>query len=268
MFLKPNYYRNSKKGFTLVELSFVIVFLAIVFALVSFGRNIQTSSQVKSLIKESQKYLTAVVLFDNRYGFLPGDYPNAFEAFSGCGLTAAQCNGNGDGILDDGTVAADSEVLRFWQHLSLSGIIDGYYTGEASTSAPSLTVGENCPKAKAGFGNGGYAVGNVNYFSAVQDNTIFSKAGGYNALMFGVPASASDLRVLNGVITPSFAKNIDFKIDDGLPEYGKVMAFDGENNPLLTSYISENCLTGSEGSATYDESNRSDICHLIWEINF
>ena len=146
---------RSRCGFTLVELSIVLVILGLLVGGVLTGQSLIRAAELRAVSKEFQTYQTAAMSFRDKYFGLPGDITNA-TAFWGqntvCGGGAATgvCNGNGDGIVNDAGVAnGTNEVLQFWTQLALAGMIEGSYTGIAGpTHGNDSTAGINVPRSK------------------------------------------------------------------------------------------------------------------------
>ena len=127
-------------AFSLVELSIVLVILGLLTGGILAGQNLIRASELRAVITEFQNYNTAVNTFRDKYFALPGDMRNA-TAFWGDQATGTEscsdgsvpdgtpgtCNGDGNGNIT--SAAGVIEYLRFWQHLSLSGLIEGSYTG-------------------------------------------------------------------------------------------------------------------------------------------
>jgi len=102
--------RPAKSAFTLLEVSVVLVVLALLVGGVLTGRTLMRSSELRSVTAESTKYATAVLAFRDKYFQLPGDIPNAtsiWGAAAACPGTSATpstdrttCNGDGNGQIN------------------------------------------------------------------------------------------------------------------------------------------------------------------------
>lgn len=64
-----------RSGFTLVELSIVLVIIGLVAGGVLVGRDLIAAATIRSTISQIEKYKTAVNTFRGKYGYLPGDIP-------------------------------------------------------------------------------------------------------------------------------------------------------------------------------------------------
>lgn len=128
-------------GFTLVELALVLVIIGLVVGGVLVGKQLINTSELNSVISDYAKIETSVNTFRVKYNCLPGDCINATSFLNtepgGCpdGSTGSgTCNGNGNGIIEywdfvNGVFMANHESFRFWQHLSLTNMWPGKFTG-------------------------------------------------------------------------------------------------------------------------------------------
>lgn len=229
--------RAAKAGFSLVELSIVLVILGLLVGGILTGQNLIKAAELRAVTTEYAALQTAVNLFQDKYFALPGDMPNATafwgraDGVAGSGQCAdpdgdegtgtQTCNGDGSGTITTSKSAATlNETFRFWQHLANAGLIEGQYTGvDSGGGNPEHAIpGENVPVSK--YANGGWSayhrvddLGDVNWYATTYGNYYTLGAG-------GTPQWPSA-----GLFTPEEAWNIDTKTDDGQPALGQVMAF-------------------------------------------
>ena len=83
-------------GFSLVEIAVVLVIIGIILGGVLNARTIKRNASVKDVARAIGDIGTAAHQFKGRYGFWPGDLPNASSQIPSLTLT---CNGNGDQII-------------------------------------------------------------------------------------------------------------------------------------------------------------------------
>jgi len=121
----------KQQGFTLVELSIVIIIIGLLIAGVTAGQSLIKLVRLNATITEFKKYELAFYVFTETYRHIPGDMPNASAFWS------EAIDGNGNGVIDS-TEIVGPEVIESWQHLSLSGMITENYSG---TGSP--TIGTN-----------------------------------------------------------------------------------------------------------------------------
>ncbi len=239
---------KNNSGFTLIELSIVLVIIGLIVGGVLVGRDLIKAAEIRATISQLEKYNTATNTFRNKYNYLPGDILSSqASAFGLYNVTGANANalayGNGDGILqpeNDGgyTEGYSGEFAMFFLHLSQAGLVDGMYgaggadthlngattTGgsynggigypQATATATTTTmIAELLPPAKMGKGN---------FFMALSDysTNYFALVG-----MSNISGAGSSAIVSVNNITPLEAYNIDKKIDDGYPATGRVFAF-------------------------------------------
>lgn len=229
------------KGFSLVEMSVVLVIIALITGGILTGQSLIRAAKLKSIVTESAHHIQSVATFREVYSALPGDMPNATNYWGAAHTTHATClttvgtgtqtcNGDGDGVI--GESGALSERYRFWQHLANAGLIEGVYTGvTASGGTDNAFAGENVPGSKLDGGTW-----YVSERTPIANQYTFSTAvimllGAYNS------ATIPNRALLN----PKEMWNLDNKIDDGVPGRGKII-------PWLYNF---NCTLAS-GATDYD----------------
>ena len=231
-------------GFTLIELSIVLVIIGLIVGGILVGQDLIKAAQIRATVGQIEKYNTAVNTFQTKFNGMPGDL-NATTA-SGFGLlTMAGTTGRGDGNgLIDGTVTSPSawcqECGVFWVHLSQANLIDGSFSSTAAqldaatpVAVPAASVSNIFPLAKIGRGN---------YIAA-------GSAGGLNYyLITGILSAVVTTGniIANGNLTPIEAYNMDTKLDDGMPILGIVQA---KGAATATSASSATMLTDGSSSA-------------------
>jgi prepilin-type N-terminal cleavage/methylation domain-containing protein len=129
IFYKTTEKTNYKSGFTLVELSIVLMIIGLLVSGILVGKDMIRAAELRSITSEKDQIQTAVNLFKNKYLGLPGDLSNATDFWGTmptgtCSNTAAgasggtgtqTCNGDGDGIIDLSFVAnGNPEFMLFW----------------------------------------------------------------------------------------------------------------------------------------------------------
>ncbi|NDE89579.1 MAG: prepilin-type N-terminal cleavage/methylation domain-containing protein [Alphaproteobacteria bacterium] len=124
---------NSDSGFTLVEVSIVLVVIALLIGSVLVAVNILQNARITSAITTLQSIQSAVSTYNQNYGAVPGDDAQAVARF---GVTN---NGGGNGIIGAATLSGtfndtsaaltngngNAESRLVWSHLRAAGLIRG-----------------------------------------------------------------------------------------------------------------------------------------------
>jgi prepilin-type N-terminal cleavage/methylation domain-containing protein len=228
--------RNS--GFTLIELSIVIVIIGLIVAGVVGGQALSRQASLRAITTEVNATKVAINAFKLAYNALPGDMTNATSYWSGTG------NGNGNGVI----TTSSNEDLRAWQHLGLADIIPGSYTGTDSGSHGA--IGINMPESK---------ISGVGYYILTQPSgfAIYGQGVGMNGLRFGKMASSGHPRL--GFLTPQEAYSIDKKIDDGDASRGTAVTMESDFANNSSTCVSGS-YTGAAGSSSYVLSDTTQSC--------
>jgi prepilin-type N-terminal cleavage/methylation domain-containing protein len=270
--------REHQTGFTLIELSIVLVVIGLVLGGILVGRDMINAAEVRATISQIEKYNSAVNTFRNKYQGLPGDLtPDKAAALGFTMRPGTFGRGDGDGLIEStGLVLGESfgsEAGMFWNDLSVANLIDGNFTTALNTDAgnplqtatniAATTVATVLPAARMGRGNfvtvG--STGGLNYWSI---------AGlGYN----GVAIFFSGNYAATQNITPNEAYIMDVKLDDGMPETGIVQAHGifgfGDEHNLFTDIaqwtnanralaaVGDCVTTGASGTDPADTYNRT-----------
>ncbi len=153
-----------QKGFTLIELSIILAIIGLIVGGIMIGRDIIRVSQLRAVATEAGRYTQVVTDFRDKYLALPGDFAGAealWGSDSNCPTSSsytttphtATCNGDGNGRIGDYNATTYSwggqayEVMRAWQQLADAGLIDGQYSGVASSNAVAV-IGVNVPASQ------------------------------------------------------------------------------------------------------------------------
>lgn len=232
---------QHRHGFTLVELSIVLVILGLLVGGVLSGQSLIRAAELRTVTTERDKYFTALNAFRDKYQALPGDMPNAFafwgaQGAAGCATDTdtidTGCNGNGNGQIE---TASTGEVLKLWMHLTFSGLIEGTYSGVQD--AGDYWAATNIPKAK--FANGAWYLSS-GAFDVPSDDGNYLTGGVY--LTLANAFQANGLRSL----THAEAWNIDKKADDGRANSGSMRGSD--NGDCWDMNTDGNAANGNEDS--------------------
>lgn len=211
---------HGSKAFTLIELSIVLVIIGLILGAVLIGQELVRGSQVIATVAQIYKYDSAVAIFQTKYKSLPGDFSQATTYLTSSdirngddngliGITAlAEVGSKNEGVWLD--FRYSYEYTQFWSHLSFLDLVDGKYTG-ATGPYSAIKLGFNFPISKVN-GSGGVFV-----YSDPRDNNNYYEIGYGGTGSIGLVQSFS----------PEDARNIDVKMDDGIPSSGRVLATGG-----------------------------------------
>ncbi len=234
----------KQKGFTLVELSLVIIIIGLIAAGIFAGQSLVKQSKLKSIVTQMDVIRTASNSFQLEYQALPGDIPMAYSYWgNACDATPANCNGNGNGIVDNGS-ASDSELYRFWQHLNFAQLYPGNYTGFAAAGL-NCTLNINTPSGP--LSGSGY------WISPIMPSS--SWVTGYSV---SVGKCAGTSVANTALFAPTDSYNLDVKLDDGMPRTGMVMSNAGIS--------ASGACAGAAINGTYTVTNTGIACYTFFRI--
>ncbi len=219
--------KSGKSGFTLIELSIVLVIIGLIVGGVLVGQDLIKAAEIRATIGQLEKYDAAVNTFRGKYNGLPGDLRGA----ANFGFVAA-LNSNGDGFINsDISIGADAtdngtefseEAAAFFSHMADANLISESIPAFATNTTTKttdyndahITIPSNfMPVSKLGRGT----------LVAVRG------AAGQNYFFLGVPtspmATAGLVAYANTAQIPVIdAFQIDGKLDDNNPTTGRVVS--------------------------------------------
>jgi prepilin-type N-terminal cleavage/methylation domain-containing protein len=225
---------RHKNGFTLIELSIVLVIIGLMVGGVLVGRDLIMAASVRAQISQIEKINQAAYAFRGQYGYLPGDIPepNASQfGFAARGTTAGTGDGNGIihggyGTGGNGGLILNGEAGFFWSDMTYAngknlGLIEGTFStarmdAGAGVSVPSSQVFRFLPAAKIGGGN--YV-----YISLPSFCCAYAETGGnYIGVGKVVGSDSGGNGLVAAGMSVQMAHKIDSKMDDGYPQTGNV----------------------------------------------
>jgi prepilin-type N-terminal cleavage/methylation domain-containing protein len=194
--------KQRQGGFTLVEIAIVLVIIGLLLGGILKGQELINSARVRNLADTTAGIQAAYYGFIDRYRRVPGDWSNtaASEAIG----VAVIGGGNDNGRLDNTTPAAAdtyNEANALWEQLSKAGFIQGAYEGTPNTE-PNTT-------------------NNLAPLNAFNNVITIGRTADYEAT--GVAQVRLNVVMGRGVPV-SIMRELDVKLDDGVPDTGVVRA--------------------------------------------
>lgn len=253
-------------GFTLVELAIVMTIIGLLIGGILKGQELLETARVTATIAQVKGYSAALSTFRDIYGATPGDMSNASRRIVGCttNCDAAIVAGT-DGTANDGKVGnlstnylnasmgllmasqadplaappvtVEAETQLFWVHLMQANLINGISPTSFKESAP-LEWNVTNPAAKIG---GGFIIGEApptGLFALIAS----SPTAEY--MTNGRQFSGSG----TGVMSPTRARQIDTKMDDGNPLQGDVVSTMSEECIFFDNATSQRIYNGAISS--------------------
>ncbi len=263
-----------QRGFTLIELSIVLVIIGLIAGAVLVGQELIRAAAVRATISQIDKYNTGVYTFREKYGGLPGDLNATSAALFGLvarGQYAGEGDGNGiiEGVWHNSagkngsTLEGAGETSVFWVDLSTAGLIEGGFSAASETVVPTSditftsTPGINnyFPEAKIKSGS---------YIYVFSGGITGSDGMNYFGLsLVTVIKNPSNNDTVNGDkdLTVQEAYSIDQKGDDGLPLSGKVTAMYVHGVALYDGGLPNTAIFPWSGSCYDNGGNASAVTH-------
>ncbi len=177
-------------GFTLVEVTIVLVIVGLLIGGVIKGQNVILNAKLKKIQGDRMGISTAIFSYQDRYRQLPGDDSQASVRFAMYSdgkddPAPADIDGNSDGALQgDWIAAANSETASQWKHLRASGLIPG--------------GGDDATQLRNTYGG----------LIGIRDGSLL----------------ISGHVTIFGSLEGSIVKILESRLDDGLPESGHIQS--------------------------------------------
>lgn len=202
--------RDRQAGFTLIELSIVLVLVGLLIGGILKGQELINSTRVKTQVAQVDGLRAALNSFQDKYQGLPGDITNAATILNP-NATNATGGGAGDGRIGaaggttlNANVPTNDESALAMQHLYYAGMVSGAQLG----------TGTNPTTLAAKMSGSGVA---LRWFTFQNGTNPTDQANGVRisgGTGYGNTAS----------IRPDEAAEMDRKYDDGSPILGTIQA--------------------------------------------
>lgn len=224
---------NTQHGFTLIEISLVLLIIGLLLGGVLKGQELVEAARVRNIANSGTSITAAYYGFFDRYRKVPGDWDTA-QARDTIGSPAMSNGGN-----NDGQISTIAEAAGVWEQLSRSGFISGQYNAET-------------------------AVNDANSYQAPINPYAGEMLLSHNSLFAGNNANRLVLHL--GGMPVDVAQEIDKKIDDGNPVTGTIRVSQVSNSTTGLSALAgpSGCLANNSTN-TYNVAagERCNVAYLI-----
>ena len=238
--MSKKYISNSIKGFSLVELSVVVVIIGLLVAGITFGAELIAISKVNSVISDFHRYHSAYNNFRATYQEKPGDFSE------GATYCTDSSSGDRDGVIEFNPTAAADEANQAWYHMSKAGLIPDSIS-ERDSDSTAYTAGIHAP--------GSQVDGAAFHLSGTAPTGVTLEHSGSNALHLAKPGTAAQGLGAPSV-SPAFAASLDKKVDDGTPGQGSIRSAKGTST-------TDGCVSGD----AYNVTDQDEECVVSYKLD-
>ena len=229
-------FAKRQSGFTLVELSIVLVIIGLLIGGILTAQSLISSAKLNKFVKQIQQYDIAMNNFETRYNGLPGDS----NLFNSVGYSAYKNNNRID-VEDSGGTAIHgfytdtNEMGNFWLDMKNSGVLNDQNTyiahnvgGGVMSTTPSAA---HIPAAMMG-NKAGIMVG----YNISGQAPIFDLNGVYYIADFTANVGATTLGSSAYAFYTHEALAIDLKLDNGNSSTGTMISFGANSGGTINAY--------------------------------
>lgn len=277
---------HFKLGFTLIELSIVLVIVGLLAGGVLVGRDLIHQAELRGDVGALDKINAGVMTFRNKYNCMPGDCFNAANFFSFAGIT----NGNGNSRIEsnyagDGCDAGESstngryngtEVAQAHAQLAAANLAS---YGVFDPTSATLNIAQVTPRLKTG---GNFMLRPECTYNGTSDQCMTNGRHTYRLGVFdrnnqSIAKTMNEYDADNdyaiNYYTPLDAYSLDAKLDDGNAASGTVTAAwssgsmptgcgGGTFLPIAFFFTEAPCASNGEGYGL--DAN----CNYLHQMNF
>jgi len=260
--------KNSKKAFTLIELSIVLIIIGLLIVAITSGSSLIRNAKLRSITNEAKQYQVAVNSFYMKFDEYPGDFNQILPNVGG----TPPASGDNDDIIEWSTTAEGvgvNEGSNAWLQLVASKILPSdvasgmeisemLNTSGSDTITPTKHFPASAENAAGWIFNSDEENGiKTNYVQLVKSFSPQFATASQNAPI-GVGGEG-------GALTVSDAFSIDNKNDDGVRTSGDIREVF-----KLSTVANDDCQLGETIESVdgkYELTNsKENVCSLAFKI--
>lgn len=234
---------NKSKGFSLIELSVVVIIISLLAASVMGGAKLVKSAKISAVIKEIAEIKTAIDAFEIKYAALPGDFAGSSALWS------PDCVGD-DGDGNKKLTSFDAHAIGHLYYADLLPRLPVDNDTSVTISGDICTNGQFYPSAVMKIAYRLHGLTDV-----LTLTSAFGTTDLYRSFIV-TDGIGSDFLIdaTHSALSTNNAHNIDLKMDDGIPDKGQVAS--NQVSPA------SGCLSGS----TYNLTTEGKVCTMFFRF--